>query len=66
MHVEMTEAKEGNYLSGYSLKPSWLFVTDYPQGFDFVTLRHLIDWDLGAYVGRHSIRDPQKSDGPLV
>lgn len=33
--------KVGNYLTGYSLKPNWLFVIDYSQCFDFVTLKYL-------------------------
>lgn len=35
------EAEKENYLFGYSLKPSWLFVTGCPQHYDFVTSRHL-------------------------
>lgn len=37
--------KVGNYLTGYSLKPYWLFVIDYSQCFDFVTLRFFTGLD---------------------
>ena len=38
---DKAKAKKGNYLVGYSLKPSWLFVYWLSLVFDMVTLRHL-------------------------
>lgn len=37
---ESAEVKKGNYLIGYNLKASWLFVTGCPQCFAFTTLKH--------------------------
>lgn len=41
LYEDSMEAKKGNYLLGYSLKPSWLFVIGGPSCCDLVTLRHL-------------------------
>lgn len=37
---ESAEVKKGNYLIGYNLKATWLFVTGCPQRFAFTTLKH--------------------------
>ena len=41
LHKEGGEVKKGNYLIGYRLEPSWLFVIGCLYCLDFITLRHL-------------------------
>ena len=41
LYGESAEAKKGNYLIGYSLKPSWLFVIGFPYCVDRITLKQL-------------------------